>query len=63
VIEAESQAVLVTVTEYNFQDAFKNWRKLRELCMHVEGTISRVAEAQGIVHACGRDYFKSDGSQ
>jgi hypothetical protein len=34
--EAESQAVLNTLTEHNFQDAFKksqNW----EGCIHVEG--------------------------
>jgi hypothetical protein len=27
VIEAESQAVLKTLTEHDFQDAFKNWQK------------------------------------
>jgi hypothetical protein len=27
VIEAESQAVLSTLTEYDFQDAFKKWQK------------------------------------
>jgi hypothetical protein len=27
VIEAESQAVLNTHTEHNFQDAFKKWQK------------------------------------
>jgi hypothetical protein len=26
-IEAESQAVLNTLTEYDFQDAFKKWQK------------------------------------
>jgi hypothetical protein len=27
VIEAESQAVLNTLTEHDFQDAFKEWQK------------------------------------
>jgi 23S rRNA maturation mini-RNase III len=31
VIEAESQAVLNTLTEHDFKDAFKNWQKRREL--------------------------------
>jgi hypothetical protein len=30
VIEAESQAVLNTLTEHDFQDAFKNWHKSLE---------------------------------
>jgi hypothetical protein len=37
VIEAESQAVLNTLTEHNFQDAFKKWCKRWERCIHVEG--------------------------
>jgi hypothetical protein len=37
VIEAESQAVLNTLTEHNFQDAFKKWQKHWELCLHAEG--------------------------
>jgi hypothetical protein len=36
-IEAESQAVLNTLTEHDFQDAFKNWQKLWERCICAEG--------------------------
>jgi hypothetical protein len=37
VIETESQAVLNTVTENIFHDAFKKWQKCCEQCIHVEG--------------------------
>jgi methionine synthase II (cobalamin-independent) len=37
VIEAQSQAVLITHTEYDFQDMFKNWWKRWERCTHAEG--------------------------
>jgi hypothetical protein len=37
VIEAESQAVLNTLTEHNFQDAFKKWQKRWERCICAEG--------------------------
>jgi hypothetical protein len=37
VIEAELQAVLNTVTEHDFQDAFKNKQKRWEQCICVEG--------------------------
>jgi hypothetical protein len=37
VIEAESQAVLNTLTEHDFQDAFKKWQKHRERCTRAEG--------------------------
>jgi hypothetical protein len=46
VIEAESQAVLNTITEHNFQDAFTKWRKHWEGCMLAEGTTSRVMVAR-----------------
>jgi hypothetical protein len=36
VITAESQAVLNTLTEHDFQDAFKNWQKCWELCILME---------------------------
>jgi hypothetical protein len=32
VIEAESQAMLNTLTEHDFQDAFKKWQKLWGWC-------------------------------
>jgi hypothetical protein len=35
-IEAESQAVLNTLTEHDFQDAFKKWQKRWERCIHAE---------------------------
>jgi hypothetical protein len=37
VLEAESHAVLNTLTEHEYQDAFKNWQKHWEWCIHVEG--------------------------
>jgi hypothetical protein len=37
VIDIESQAMLNTLTEHDFQDAFKKWRKHLERCIHVEG--------------------------
>jgi hypothetical protein len=36
-IEAESHAVLNTLTEHDFQDAFKKWQKGWERCIHAEG--------------------------
>jgi hypothetical protein len=36
VIEVESQAVLNTSTENDFQDTFKKWQKRWELCIDVE---------------------------
>jgi hypothetical protein len=35
--EAEWQAVLNTLTELDFEDAFKKWQKLWELCIRSEG--------------------------
>jgi hypothetical protein len=46
VTEAESQAVLNTFTEHNFQDAFKKWQKCWEQCIHVEGDYSEVDGGQ-----------------
>jgi hypothetical protein len=34
-IEAESQAVVNILTEYDFQDAFKKWQKHWEWCIHI----------------------------
>jgi hypothetical protein len=36
VIEAESQAVLNSLTKHDFQDASKKWRKRWERCTRVE---------------------------
>jgi 23S rRNA maturation mini-RNase III len=36
VIEAESQAVLNTLTEHYFQDAFKKWQKRLERRIHTK---------------------------
>jgi hypothetical protein len=36
-IEAESQAVLKTLTEHDFQDAFKKWQRRWEWCIRAEG--------------------------
>jgi hypothetical protein len=35
--EAELQAVLNTLTEHDFQDAFKKWQKHWEWCICAEG--------------------------
>jgi hypothetical protein len=37
VIEAESCAVLNTLTEQDFHDPFKNWKKHWERCQEAEG--------------------------
>jgi hypothetical protein len=37
VIEAESQAVLNTLTEHKFQNAFKKWQMRWEWCIRAEG--------------------------
>jgi hypothetical protein len=37
VMEAESQAVMNTLTEHDFQDAFKNWERCLEWYICVEG--------------------------
>jgi hypothetical protein len=37
VIQAESQALLNTLTEHDFQDTFKEWQKHCEWCIHAEG--------------------------
>jgi hypothetical protein len=37
VIEAESQAVVNTLTEHDFQDAVKKWQKRWEWCICMEG--------------------------
>jgi hypothetical protein len=36
-IEAESQAVLNTLTEHDFQDAFKQWQKRWKKCIRMAG--------------------------
>jgi hypothetical protein len=45
VIEAESQAVLNTLTEHDFQDAFKNCRNAGNSVYGRKGTTSRVMVA------------------
>jgi hypothetical protein len=42
VIEAESQAVLNSLTEHDFQDAFKNGRRAGNCAYVWKGTTSRV---------------------
>jgi hypothetical protein len=37
VTEAESQVVLNTLTEHDFQDEFKKWQKRWEGCICTEG--------------------------
>jgi hypothetical protein len=36
VIDAEPQAVLNTLTEHDFQDAFKHWQKRWERCLRAK---------------------------
>jgi hypothetical protein len=45
VIEVESQGLLNTLTEYDFQDAFKNGRSARNCAYARKGTTSRVVVA------------------
>jgi hypothetical protein len=45
VIEEESQAVLNTLTEHDFQDAFKTWKKCWEWCICMEGNYFEVMVA------------------
>jgi hypothetical protein len=42
VIEAESQAVLNTLIEHDFQGPFKKYQKRWERCILRKGTISKV---------------------
>jgi hypothetical protein len=37
VIKAELQPMLNTLTEHDFQDAFRKWQKRWEQCMHAKG--------------------------
>jgi hypothetical protein len=37
VMEAELQAVLNSLTEHDFQDAFTKWQKRWERCVRAEG--------------------------
>jgi hypothetical protein len=36
-IKAELQAMLNTLTEHDFHDAFKKWQKRKERCLRCEG--------------------------
>jgi hypothetical protein len=40
-IQAESQRVLDTVTEKDFQEAFQKWKRRWDWCLHAGGTTSR----------------------
>jgi hypothetical protein len=40
VVEAEKKAVLNTITEHDFQDAFKKWQKRWVRCIRAEGDYS-----------------------
>jgi hypothetical protein len=53
VIEAESQAVLNTLTEHDFQNAFKNWQKSWESCLRAEGDCFRVTVISSLKHQSG----------
>jgi hypothetical protein len=46
VIEAELQAVLNTLTEHDFQDAFKKWQKRWDWCLCAEGDCFKVDGGQ-----------------
>jgi hypothetical protein len=39
VIEAEPQAVLNSLTAHDLQDAFTEWQRRRERCIHMEGDL------------------------
>jgi hypothetical protein len=46
VIEAELLAVLNTLAEHDFQDAFKKWQKRWERCIRMEGDCFEVDVGQ-----------------
>jgi hypothetical protein len=46
VTEAEAQAVLNTLTEHDFQEAFKKWQKRWERCIRAEGDYFEVDGGQ-----------------
>jgi len=41
-IQAETQKVLDTLIEKKFQDAFQNWRRRRDRCLHAGGNYFEV---------------------
>jgi hypothetical protein len=45
-IVAESQAMLNTFTEHDFQDAFKKWQKRCKRCIRVEGDYFKDGDGQ-----------------
>jgi hypothetical protein len=49
VVEAESQAVLNTLTEHDFQDAFKKCQKHWERCILAEGVASNPSKPVSLV--------------
>jgi hypothetical protein len=46
VIKTESQVVLNTLIEHDFQDAFKKWQKRWEWCIHTGGDYFKSAGGQ-----------------
>jgi hypothetical protein len=57
VMEADSQAVLNTLTEHDFLNAFKKWQKRWERCIRAEVTTSKVMVASRF-----KVNFSPDGS-
>ena len=47
-IQAETQEVLDTLTERDFQEAFQKWRQRWDRCLHAGGTTPRVTAADRI---------------
>jgi hypothetical protein len=45
-MEAELQVVLNTLTEHDFQDAFRKWQKCKECCINAEGDYFKVDGGQ-----------------
>jgi hypothetical protein len=48
-IQAKSQRVLDTLTEKDFQEAFKKWRRRWDRCLHVGRNYLRVLVAKGLM--------------
>jgi hypothetical protein len=68
VIEAETQAMLNSITEHDFQDAFKEWQSAGNGAHAQKETTSRVVVASrpkvNFLKVCSTSPdFKSDGGQ
>jgi len=47
-IQAESQAVLITLRENDFQECFKNWQRRWDHCKPQKGTTLKLMPAHNV---------------